>query len=49
MAGHLESLAAHYDQMAGTLRESEAGEEFTEDDIQGKCPPAGQIYPRVKR
>jgi hypothetical protein len=37
MAGHLESLAAHYDQMAGALRESEAGEAFSEEDLQGWC------------
>jgi autophagy-related protein 17 len=36
MANHLESLAAHYDQMAGALRESEAGEVFSEDDLQGR-------------
>jgi autophagy-related protein 17 len=35
MARHLESLAAHYDQMARSLRDSEAGEVFTEDDLQG--------------
>jgi hypothetical protein len=35
MAGHLESLASHYDQMAGALRESEAGEVFSEEDLQG--------------
>ncbi|KAK7033021.1 kinase activator, partial [Favolaschia claudopus] len=34
MARHLESLAAHYDQMAGALNESEAGEAFSEEDIQ---------------
>ncbi|THV03192.1 hypothetical protein K435DRAFT_748177 [Dendrothele bispora CBS 962.96] len=34
MAGHLESLAAHYDQMAGALRDSESGEAFNEEDIQ---------------
>ncbi|KAF7968960.1 hypothetical protein HWV62_28749 [Athelia sp. TMB] len=34
MAGHLESLASHYEQMAGALRESEAGEAFSEDDLQ---------------
>jgi autophagy-related protein 17 len=47
MASHLESLAAHYDQMAGALRESEAGEEFTENDLQGKCslPPQLNQYP----
>lgn len=35
MAVHLESLASHYDQMAGALRESEAGETFSEEDLQG--------------
>lgn len=35
MAAHLESLAAHYDQMAAALRDKEAGEEFSEDDLQG--------------
>lgn len=35
MAAHLESLASHYDQMATALRESEAGEEFSEEDIHG--------------
>jgi len=35
MAGHLESLAAHYDQMAGALREIEAGEQFAQEDLQG--------------
>ncbi|KAE9401499.1 hypothetical protein BT96DRAFT_964986 [Gymnopus androsaceus JB14] len=34
MAGHLESLAAHYDQMVNALRESEAGDAFSEDDLQ---------------
>ncbi|KAH9919879.1 autophagy protein Apg17-domain-containing protein [Amylocystis lapponica] len=34
MAGHLESLTAHFEQMAATLRDSEAGEEFDEEDIQ---------------
>ncbi|KAH9928641.1 autophagy protein Apg17-domain-containing protein [Fomitopsis serialis] len=33
MAAHLESLAAHYDQMAAIMQEHEAGEEFSEDDI----------------
>ena len=36
MASHLESLASHYDQMAGALRESEAGEVFSEEDLQGR-------------
>jgi autophagy-related protein 17 len=35
IARHLESLAGHYDQMAGALRESEAGEAFSEEDLQG--------------
>lgn len=35
MAAHLESLASHYDQMASALRESEAGEEFSDEDIHG--------------
>ncbi|KAJ7903658.1 autophagy protein Apg17-domain-containing protein [Mycena olivaceomarginata] len=34
MARHLESLAAHYDQMAGALNETEAGEVFSEEDLQ---------------
>jgi hypothetical protein len=37
MAAHLESLASHYDQMATALRESEAGEEFNDEDIHGVC------------
>ena len=39
MANHLESLASHYDQMAGALRESEAGEVFSEEDLQGLSTP----------
>lgn len=35
MAHHLESLTSHYDQMAGALKDHEAGEEFLEDDLQG--------------
>ena len=35
MAGHLDSLTSHFDQMAAALRESEAGEVFSEDDLQG--------------
>lgn len=35
MAGHLESLAAHFDQMASALGDNEAGEEFGEEDFQG--------------
>ncbi|KAF9061421.1 autophagy-related protein 17 [Rhodocollybia butyracea] len=34
MASHLESLAAHYDQMVNAMRESEAGDAFSEDDLQ---------------
>lgn len=36
MARHLESLAAHFDQMAAALKDSEAGEAFSEEDLQGK-------------
>lgn len=35
MATHLESLAKHYDQMAGALRDKESGEMLSEDDLQG--------------
>lgn len=35
MANHLESLAAHYDQMLVAMRDHEAGEDFSEEDIQG--------------
>jgi len=34
MANHLESLAAHYDQMATALKEKEAGEELSEQDME---------------
>lgn len=37
MARHLDSLTAHYDQMAVALRDSEAGEIFSEEDFQGIC------------
>jgi autophagy-related protein 17 len=37
MARHLESLTAHYDQMAAALKDSEAGEIFSEEDLQGMC------------
>lgn len=37
MARHLDSLTAHYDQMAVALRDSEAGETFSEEDLQGIC------------
>jgi autophagy-related protein 17 len=35
MAGQLEGLAEHFEKMEVALRESEAGEEFDESDIQG--------------
>ena len=35
MASHLESLAAHYDQMATALKEKEAGEDIVEEDMEG--------------
>ncbi|KAG7089557.1 hypothetical protein E1B28_011229 [Marasmius oreades] len=34
MARHLESLASHYDQMASALRDSEAGDVFSDEDVQ---------------
>ncbi|KAH9838401.1 autophagy protein Apg17-domain-containing protein [Rhodofomes roseus] len=34
MAAHLESLAGHYDQMTAILHDHEAGEQFSEEDIQ---------------
>ncbi|KAL0580950.1 Autophagy-related protein 17 [Marasmius crinis-equi] len=34
MARHLESLASHYDQMATALHDSEAGEVFSDEDVQ---------------
>lgn len=37
MARHLDSLTAHYDQMAIALKDSEAGEMFSEEDLQGVC------------
>lgn len=33
MATHLESLAAHYEQMAVALRHKEDGEDFSEEDL----------------
>lgn len=36
MAGHLESLALHYDQMANALHDSEAGISHSEDEMQGR-------------
>ncbi|KAK7050959.1 Autophagy-related protein 17 [Paramarasmius palmivorus] len=34
MANHLESLASHYDQMSNALHESEAGEDFSDEDVE---------------
>lgn len=36
MARHLESLASHYDQMAGALHDSEAGIAYSEEEMQGR-------------
>jgi autophagy-related protein 17 len=36
MAQHLESLTAHYDQMANALKEVQAGESYEEEDITSK-------------
>ena len=35
MAKHLHSLTGHYEQMAQALHDSEAGETFSDVDIQG--------------
>jgi autophagy-related protein 17 len=35
MARHLSSLTFHYEQMADALKVSEAGETFSEEDLQG--------------
>ena len=35
MAGHLESLASHYDQMAVALHDSEGGISYSEEEMQG--------------
>ncbi len=35
MAKHLESLAQHFDQMSSALQDTERGEDFAEQDIQG--------------
>lgn len=53
MARHLESLATHYDQMAAALKDSEAGETYSEEDLQGSivvplrglCLPNSSHYP----
>lgn len=38
MAGHLESLSSHYDQMTMALQDAEAGMEIGEEDLRGTCP-----------
>lgn len=35
MANHLSSLTGHYDQMVQALHDSEADEEFAQEDLQG--------------
>ena len=35
MARNLESLVAHYAQMAAALKDSEAGEMFSEEELRG--------------
>lgn len=37
MAHHLESLTAHYDQMADALKEIQAGETYEDEDIASKA------------
>jgi autophagy-related protein 17 len=36
LAEHLESLAVHYDKISEALKDSEAGEPFGEEDLQGQ-------------
>ncbi|KAG6900219.1 hypothetical protein C0993_001288 [Termitomyces sp. T159_Od127] len=36
MASHLESLASHYEQISNALQDSEAGEVFNDEDIDGQ-------------
>ncbi|KAF9790384.1 autophagy-related protein 17 [Thelephora terrestris] len=43
MARHLDSLTAHYDQMAAALKESEAGETFSEEDFQAMNKDANEL------
>ena len=45
MANHLSSLTHHYDQMVQALHENEAGEEFSETDLQGKSKPSRRPTP----
>ena len=44
MASQLEGLAEHFEKMEVALRESEAGEKFTEDDIQGMWSRPSYVY-----
>ena len=37
MAGHLESLSSHYEQMTIALRDKESGVEFSDEDLLGMC------------
>jgi len=43
MARHLGSLTAHYDQMAIALKDSEAGETFSEEDFQAMNRDANEL------
>ena len=48
MAEQLESLAHHYDNMSNALHDFEAGEEFGEEDIQGRqCNVQLVVYWRL--
>lgn len=44
MANQLEGLAEHFEKMEVALRESEVGEKFTEDDIQGMWTRTSYVY-----
>ncbi len=44
MAHHLSSLLQHYDQMVQALHDNEAGEDFSEADLQGWFMFSGHIY-----
>lgn len=39
MAIGLENLASHYDNMANTLKESESGEAFSDEELVGEFQP----------
>lgn len=43
MAHHLSSLLQHYDQMVQALHDNEAGEDFSEVDLQGWFMFSGHI------